>query len=459
MSTDNRDYLPEPLQWTEGMLLSPQHFQQNDIYWGQQLALHTRWTRPYGWGLWHLELDEGELQKGEIIVRRLEGLLPDGLAVQYPAARGDNSLQPLSIADHPRLANMDGRVRIHLAIAKRMRGAASDHSDLRRYQGVPGDTVLDENTGGNEMNIDRLRACLTLLPEDKLTGGHAHMPLLEIKRRGKGFVLSAYHPPLLRIGAGDFLDPENAILNRVRRQLRQVIERASGQAGDAEGRRMMGALTSAMPPLDVMAQSGEVHPFDLYLALAGLLGQVAQIASSPLYALNIAEYDHNELQRGFAEMLDIIDSQLQTVRVGHQTAAFRKVETGIFEIPLAHDWNLDDLYVELRGRDRASLEFWMRDAHVGDTRMHPQLSRRRLPGAGRQIARDDLSRRLPVSDNGVLFGLANAFQHDDEGTPQALIRADGTLRVSGPRDKTPDEIVLYYRQGGGAGTQGGGHAH
>jgi hypothetical protein len=60
----NTDFLPDAVQWSEGMLLSPQHFQQNDIH--AQALMHQRFTGavPYGWGLRHLRIDPVRLAVG-----------------------------------------------------------------------------------------------------------------------------------------------------------------------------------------------------------------------------------------------------------------------------------------------------------------------------------------------------------------------------------------------------------
>ncbi len=437
--------LPEPLQWAEGMLLSPQHFQQNDIYWHEQLAHRVRCSRPYAWGLWDLKVDEKKLLNGILRIHHVEAILPDGLPVQFPAS-SDDQLSDYNFAAHPSLKGLNGYLTLHLVVAKRMRGAASEHSDLRRYRPIPGGTALDENTGSGEIELDRLRACLMILPEDQLTGGHEHIPLLRIKRQGKGFRLTSYHPPLLRARGANFLG-KHAILEHLDSMLRKIVKHASGQSGDAEGQRLVYALTAAMPALDIMVQSGETHPFDLYLGLANLLGQIAQIAPSPLSTMNTLAYQHNDIYPGFYEMLSVINQLIGDVHVGHQTTGFTRISQGVFEIELKADWDLDDLYVEVRGKDTTGLENWMRDTHIGQSPLHAQLRRRRLPGAGRKIARDDLSRRLPVAKGAVLFSLINGYQDDANGQPQALLKSNTLLRIAGPEPSCPEALVLYFRTG------------
>ena len=49
--------------WKEGMLLRPQHFQQNDRYYAHQLNMRTQLTSPYSWGFFNLEVDTSYLKQ------------------------------------------------------------------------------------------------------------------------------------------------------------------------------------------------------------------------------------------------------------------------------------------------------------------------------------------------------------------------------------------------------------
>lgn len=448
------DYLTEPLSWNEGMLLSPQHFQQNDIYWHEQLAHRTRCLRPYAWGLWDLEIERQELRKGVLRVRRVQALLPDGLAARFPAQGGDDSLAPLHLdaLDEADRDDLHGKgLTIHLAAPKRMRGAASGNSDLRRYVPVPGGTALDENTGLREIPLDRLRACLSLLPASKLTGGHEHIPLLRIERRGTEFGLSHYHPPLLRARAADFLG-DDSILQRLDTLLLKIMERAQNQAADTAGQRITGALTRVFPSLFIMVKSGEIHPFDLYLQLAQLLGHIAQLSQAPVHKLVIEPYDHDDPEPDFATILERIDGVVAQVRTGMRSRDFREVEDGIFEIDLDPAWDPDALLVELRGADPRGMERWMRNAHIGDAAIHGDLQRRRLPGAGREPAAESLAKLTPTAQDGVLYALNNHWLPAEDGKTTAVIRKGGVLRIQGPRyGVQPHALALYFPAGGATG--------
>ncbi len=60
--------LPERVIWTEGMGVSPVHFQQQDRYADAQLGLRGL-LFPHAWGFTELILDEQYLKLGKIVLR------------------------------------------------------------------------------------------------------------------------------------------------------------------------------------------------------------------------------------------------------------------------------------------------------------------------------------------------------------------------------------------------------
>ncbi|WP_051448966.1 type VI secretion system baseplate subunit TssK [Tolumonas lignilytica] len=68
--------------WREGMLLRPQHLQQQDRYYQQQFKQLLQTARPQNWGFFELEIDRQYLMMGKIVVARAVGILPDGTSFQ-----------------------------------------------------------------------------------------------------------------------------------------------------------------------------------------------------------------------------------------------------------------------------------------------------------------------------------------------------------------------------------------
>src|SRR5687768_14978065 len=84
--------------WGEGLLVCPQHMQQQDLYLEATINARTMWPNPYAWGVNKLEIDAGALKTGELLVKAFQGILPQGLAVDLE--EGDPDLPPArSIAE------------------------------------------------------------------------------------------------------------------------------------------------------------------------------------------------------------------------------------------------------------------------------------------------------------------------------------------------------------------------
>ncbi|MDF1750691.1 MAG: type VI secretion system baseplate subunit TssK, partial [Alphaproteobacteria bacterium] len=75
--------LPDAIQWHEGMLLAPQHFQQLAVRGEELIAYHTATSSPFHWGIRHLKVDPVQLVSGIFRVLELEAVLPDGLIVTH----------------------------------------------------------------------------------------------------------------------------------------------------------------------------------------------------------------------------------------------------------------------------------------------------------------------------------------------------------------------------------------
>ena len=64
--------------WQEGMLLSPQHFQQMERAHHLRLTQRFRFSEPFGWGLRSFQLDDQALLHGRFSLIRAAGVFPDG---------------------------------------------------------------------------------------------------------------------------------------------------------------------------------------------------------------------------------------------------------------------------------------------------------------------------------------------------------------------------------------------
>ena len=73
------------IEWFEGLLLSPQHFQLMASRADSLVAWQTLAAAPFSWGVRRLVFDTGLLPAGMLRVLLLDAIMPDGTAVSYSA--------------------------------------------------------------------------------------------------------------------------------------------------------------------------------------------------------------------------------------------------------------------------------------------------------------------------------------------------------------------------------------
>jgi predicted component of type VI protein secretion system len=154
--------IPAAIQWHEGMLLAPQHFQQ--LTWRQEALLHyhMKAATPFHWGVCHLEIDKTLLVGGTFRVLELEAVMPDGLVVTYGRSNDDKD-EPLEADLSPYTEEMrQASWPVHLAVPARVSDTTMVRGHLARYNSFDSRPVVDENIGENELRIPRLRPCLSL---------------------------------------------------------------------------------------------------------------------------------------------------------------------------------------------------------------------------------------------------------------------------------------------------------
>ena len=96
----------QPVLWTKGVLLSPQHLQMQDRYLEDLLSFRLGALTFRPWGFQRLEIDRDALAGGAFAVTAASGILPDGLLFDAPASDAVPPPKPLDEAwdaDRPTL--------------------------------------------------------------------------------------------------------------------------------------------------------------------------------------------------------------------------------------------------------------------------------------------------------------------------------------------------------------------
>ncbi len=394
--TGARD-IPDAIAWHDGMLLAPQHFQQQALRHEQQLTYHIRQARPFHWGVAHLQVDRVQLVSGLVQVRELEAIMPDGLVVDY----NPGSDEPLEV-DISAYADPVGQtqITIHLIVPNARADRAPGPGETPRFVSVEGAPVIDPH-GGEEVSIARLRPRLALFattgPNQKPPQKFVSMPIAQATFRNDAFVLTEFVPPALAVTANSALGRLGAeVVRRVREKALFLAERSGVGSGNAttelaEAARIeIRSLVTGLPPLEAQLGVGVCHPFEVYLSLCTLAGHLSAFASGAVPA-KLSRYDHDDPMASFGEVRDFILRMIDRVKEGVARIPFT-LEEGMFGLPMEEAWLKGRLVIGVRGPATATVSeiaAWMENCIVASRSKLETLSGLRVKGAERIVLDDN----------------------------------------------------------------------
>lgn len=469
--------LPDMVQWSEGMLLSPQHLQQNDLYWQEQMRFRLQQAAPHGWGLVSLELDTVKFKAGVVAVKRLECVMPDGTPVTYPGSYTG----ALEVDVTKVLAQNAAGLRVSLVLPARSAAATRRDASLRRYDLVPGAMAIDENTGIGQVPVDRLRPRISLWAGAAIPAQYVVCPLFEMTRRtdSQAIEFRPYQPPLLRWGGGDFLQKTGLSwrLRNINDVLWGKLRELAGTRGDGDGpdddafcgvdaRRhveMARRLAAVLPQFGLLVNRPEAAPVAVYDALAAVVGAMAAFGTNPVPPV-LDAYQHDNCEPQFRRALDYVAFKLRYINTSYELLAFRQTAAHRFERALPADGG--ELVIELRvpdGRamsqqDQGALAAWLADACIAGQDQLADAQRARMSARARLLTADDVARRN-LRAGGAVFVIDNDFLRD--GGQQPLFAPGQQLVIEGwPGGKglQPANILLYQQRKPAAPGRAGGHA-
>ena len=448
--------VPDAIQWHEGMLLTPQHFQQAGLRSEALLSYQLALAAPYHWGVTRSVVDSTALVGGAYRLQDLEGVLPDGTVVSYSGADGS----VLEVMLEPLQEQMKSApVTVWLAVAARELGGSSVGGDLARFESREGLATVDENTGESEIRIPRLRPRLRLMVGERPPAKYVSMPLARVGYANETYALTSYVPPQLRVAVDTRLGQLCAqVATRVRETASFLSEQAAssgaiGQSGRSiasENDQQIRALVAGLPVFEAVLGSGRAHPFNLYLALCSMVGQAAGVGGATLPPL-LPPYQHEDALASFERAVRFILTMVDQVQLNYAVLPFR-FANAVFSLQLESGWLGDSFTLGVRGGQgvrESDVINWIDGALIGSAVLAQSMRERRVLGpARRRIDRDD-GLDLVAPRGVMLFSI--------EADPE-FIEKRGSLTIfntSANAEKgRPAEIVLYVRKsdeaGGGA---------
>jgi type VI secretion system protein ImpJ len=435
--------LPDRIQWHEGMLLSPQHFQLESGRVDALIAWHAIAGQPLGWGVRRLVIDESLLINGVVRVLQLEALMPDGMAVSYSVEDAGGLDLQLDLAEWAESFEQ-GELPIYLTVGstRSMRGSGQPS----RFRGVAAMPVDDEVSDALPVDIPRAAPNLALAAGDVPSSVFVHLRLMTVRKDNEVFKRGEYLPALMDVAAGSALHGRALALAAQMRskaaflakQTASPSSRMEDRVAMLEQKARLSSLVLGLPPLEALLRAPSAQPFALYLALCAQLGPLAMLRPGAVPLLP-PSWDHADPMAALGPVLQALEDFVAEVSQDWRTHLFGYDGEG-FTLPMQPQWLGPRLVVGLRGQPERELAAWMAGAVIGSRTVWTSLSERRVLGAARKRIDEAPELGLRSGAGYTLF----AIEVND-----SFIVADQPLVISNANEtnasQRPQEMVLFVQ--------------
>jgi type VI secretion system protein ImpJ len=324
--------------WSEGLFLQPQHFQQQERYFERYVEARCHSLIAHSWGFTEIEFEPDFLSIGKAALRRAAGVFPDGTPFRIP---DDDPLpKPIDVGS-------DVRDQIlYLAVPLRRAGQLdadreADGDELARHD-VRELQARNESSSGGEPAVLEVGALRTrLLLASEVSQAYACMPLAHIVecRADRQVVLSeSFIPTVLHVrAAGRLAAFVTELLGLLHQRGEALAGRvaATGRGAAAEFAEflMLQAINRYEPLLAHYAESGTLHPEQLFAVCASAAGELATFTATSKRPPKLPAYRHERLRESFEPVVAALRDSLSKVLV--QSAISIPIEPRRFGISVA----------------------------------------------------------------------------------------------------------------------------
>ena len=335
----------DPVLWTKGTLLTPQHLQAQDRYLDELLRFQLGALTFAPWGATRLTVDRQALAGGTLVLTAAAGRFADGLLFDAPGSDPLPPPRPLDTAwaqDQRTLLVQLGVPEYRPGTRNVSAGPVSTGAAATARWRAEERLARDETTGLAERPIQIARPNLRLLLDGEPTEGYATLPITRLVRSTTGEISidPTFVPPLLDAAASEVLTgmtrrlvervaAKTASLSGGRRQRNQGL--ADFSVTDVASFWLLYTLNTHLPAFRHLAEVRQGHPSELWEVMVGLAGALTTFAPG---GRALPVYDHLRLGEGFAlleaRLLDLLETAapetavslpLRVVRAGIQAAA------------------------------------------------------------------------------------------------------------------------------------------
>ena len=302
--------------------MMPQHLQLQDRYHEQLLDQRLSAISGNFWGVSQLDVDADQLARGMFQLANCTAVMPDGLLLQI----GQQApLKGLSVMTPTGGLTGDAkRLELYLSVPSHSAGGATAEAETAgtRYH-QRSETLPDYFGEAQDAGVDCVlpNARLLLGQDNRQNYVTIKVAELVLNESGRVMISEAYVPPCLKIRAAPTIMRKlGQLVSALGSKQRHLVDKYGGRtaalvefgAADMATFWYLHTINSWLPIFMHYSASGDIHPEQLYLALASFVGQLSsfEATSDPL---DIPTFNFTDLAGTLYPLFDRTSELMGTV--------------------------------------------------------------------------------------------------------------------------------------------------
>lgn len=303
--------------WLEGMMLQPQHFQQQDTYINHRFEQLLQHSQPHLWGVSAVHFNDSLLAVGKLSLDSAKGQFADGSVFDLPHT--DHLPNPITLSE--KHANSH----VYLGLPIRGTGTAEVGSAQvnERYRYCAINKDIRDNTADSQkidsIQVSALAPCL-LTDADDRSQFHC-IPLAKLAEVKTGSLVQfdqQFIPSIMDISCSTNL---YALITEIHDIISIRAEALSARLIDKKARASAEVLDFLLLQLcnkyqaifRYLQQAKQTHPETLYRLMHELLAELATYTARDRRPTFIPNYNHADLFQTFKPLIVALRTSLGTV--------------------------------------------------------------------------------------------------------------------------------------------------
>ena len=427
------------IQWHEGMLLSPQHFQYGELRIEQLLYASSQNSAYCNWGALDFAIDKNLLAQGIIELSQLLAILPDGTIILHNSELSNENTPPLNLRYN--LADLGLKGSSELSICLCLHQVSNSK---QRYESIEYSNVVDENSSDNIITLPILRPKIFLNPNE-VPSECIGFPIVKLSFDGKQFSLQKFLPASLNIPQGDPIRQQlSSIVLNIRQKAAFLINKTQQTTSAPilrDTRETLKPLIACLCILEPLIGLERLHPERLFDHLLNVATNLLPMQTTQIPGV-LPTYDPFDPGSCIEFFLNLFEKTISTVQQKFLSIPFHQQDR-LFYLHLQPAYLNDTVYIGFRcpdGMSEKQMFEWIQEAIISCDDKIDVVTTRRISGASRTAVADDDTEELIPNPGTIIF----SFKNSDE-----FIKARQNLNIFNPGDtqeKRPIDITLFVRQ-------------